>query len=196
MPAPAPALRVGQLGEPLLLTRLLGMEGPRVMALRAPDEEDGAEETGSSLHFPALWVPPGWAGRHWPLALVITGSQQWFWHVCAVQRHQNQAQDSPKMHHHAAMQGKESILPAQPRAWSSQQFYHPSACSCLAIQPWQAAKAGVSESRAGVAPPLQAEGSCTHTVTHGCYRLPSHRRYLPEQLSQLFSFKTGSPVHT
>lgn len=92
MPAPAPALRVGQLGEPLLLTRLLGMEGPRVMALQAPDEENGAKEMGPSLHFPALWVPPGWAGCHWPLALVITGSQQWFWHVCAVQRHQNQAE--------------------------------------------------------------------------------------------------------
>lgn len=50
---------------------------------------------------------------------------------------------APKTHCYSAVQGKESILLAQPQVLSSQQFYHPNTCSFLALHPRQAAKAGV-----------------------------------------------------
>lgn len=93
-------------------------------------------------------------------------------------------QESPEPHCQAERQGKESILPAQPPAPSSQQFYHPKTCGCLAIHPRQAAKAGVSGEQdwSGTSPP--GRGSLH----------PACQRYLPRQLSHLSSLKTGSPM--
>lgn len=96
---------------------------------------------GPSLHFADLWVPPGWVGCFWPPELVIRGSQQRLWQFCAGQRHPSQAGQPQKAPLHCSAR-KESILPAQSRHQGSQYFNHPNVCS-LAVQPRQAAKAGI-----------------------------------------------------
>lgn len=136
------------------------------MVSRAPNEEDRAKETGPSLHFAAPGVPAGRAGCHWPPGACNREPAAALAGLCST--------ETPKP---GSTAPKRTATPqCRERRASSRHSPTPSAPSSFTTQTlavgWlythaRQPRLGVWQSRAGAAPPLQAEGCCTHTVTHG-----------------------------
>lgn len=122
------------------------------MVLGAPHEENAAIETGTSFCFTAPQVPAGTSG----------------WDVAGLCYNREPAAL-------AALSSRERLKPGgtaskyREKRTSPRHSQCPGLLSCtaqmLAIV-WPLTRLGFWQSRAGVAPLLQAERCCTHTMTH------------------------------